>query len=34
PDTADLDKEADMLKEGVTKFGKTSNPDAGAKHLF
>ncbi|MCI23822.1 hypothetical protein A2U01_0045004, partial [Trifolium medium] len=29
-----LDKEADMLKEGVTKFGETPNLDAVAKHLF
>ncbi|MCI45602.1 hypothetical protein A2U01_0066841, partial [Trifolium medium] len=31
---AELDKEADMLKEGVIKFGETHNPDAVAQHLF
>ncbi|MCI80360.1 hypothetical protein A2U01_0101631, partial [Trifolium medium] len=34
PDTAELEKEADMLKECVIKYGETPNPDAVAQHLF
>ncbi|MCI79719.1 hypothetical protein A2U01_0100990, partial [Trifolium medium] len=34
PDTVELDKEVDRLKEGVTKYGETPNPDAVAQHLF
>ncbi|MCI51765.1 hypothetical protein A2U01_0073009, partial [Trifolium medium] len=34
-DTAELDKEADtIIQEGITKFGKTPNPDSVAEHLF
>ncbi|MCI36468.1 hypothetical protein A2U01_0057691, partial [Trifolium medium] len=28
PDTAEIDKEADMLKEGIAKYGETPNPEA------
>ncbi|MCH97003.1 hypothetical protein A2U01_0017996, partial [Trifolium medium] len=34
PDTAELDKEADMLKEGIAKYGETPNPEVVAQHLF
>ncbi|MCI51558.1 hypothetical protein A2U01_0072802, partial [Trifolium medium] len=30
-DTAELDKEAAMLKEGIAKYGETPNPEAVAQ---